>query len=70
MSDIWVSIYAVVTNVNRAAQKLSRLPKKNKESKNDTQQPLCCCANCQYVWPECGAKSMGCDMFSPKYKTQ
>jgi len=24
-----------------------------------------CCANCQYVWPECGAKNMGCEMFSP-----
>ena len=25
-----------------------------------------CCADCQYVWPECGAKNMGCGMFSPR----
>jgi hypothetical protein len=25
-----------------------------------------CCANCQYAWPECGAKNMGCEMFSPR----
>ena len=39
----------------------------NSTSPNTTKgETVRCCADCQYVWPECGAKNMGCGMFSPR----
>jgi len=33
-------------------------------------KPVVCCANCEYVFPECGAKNMGCDKFSPNWRNR
>jgi hypothetical protein len=38
----------------------------NTSTNNARDETVLCCANCQYVWPECGSVNMGCNLFKQR----